>query len=229
MLYSHRDETEAHNFLDHLLDFLHLHEGASIVDVGCGQGRHSIYLAKKGFEVTGLDYAEENIEAAQHDAPENAHFIEHDMREPFPINNQDLALNIFTSFGYFNSEADDIQTIKNICHSLRDQSYAVIDFLNANSVINSLVPKETVEQDGVIFNIGRFIENNTVYKNIDVKDGAEEHHYQERVKLLSLNDFKKYFKETCFILQDVFGNYKLEDYHENTSDRLIMILKKVEN
>ncbi|MGZ5243980.1 MAG: class I SAM-dependent methyltransferase [Bacteroidia bacterium] len=229
LLYSHRDETEAHNFLDNLLAYIHLPKNASIVDVGCGQGRHSIYLAKKGFNVTGLDYAEENIADAEADAPENAKFMLHDMRQPFPIKNQDLALNVFTSFGYFNSEEEDTQTIINICDSLHNKGYAVIDFFNAKQVEKWLVPTETIIREGVKFEINRTIDDRNVLKTIHVYDGDEEHHYQERVKLLTLNDFKKYFTSTCFVLQDVFGNYKLEPYDENTSERLIMVLQKVES
>ncbi|RYD82880.1 MAG: class I SAM-dependent methyltransferase [Sphingobacteriales bacterium] len=229
LLYCNRDEEEAQNFLDNLLAYLHLPENASIVDVGCGQGRHSIYLAEKGFQVTGLDYAEENIETARAEAPENAVFIEHDMREPFPVKNMDLALNIFTSFGYFNSESEDVKTVKNICNSLHNGGFAVIDFFNANKVEKNLVKSGKIEREGIVFNITKEIKDRTVYKTIEVTDGEEEHHYQERVKLLTLDDFRKYFAETCFILQDVFGNYMLEKYDENSSDRLIMVLKKVES
>lgn len=229
LLYSHRDETEAHNFLDNLLTYIHLPKNASIIDVGCGQGRHSHYLASKGFYVTGLDYAEENIEEARADAPENAKFILHDMRKPFPVKGKDLALNVFTSFGYFNSAEEDTQTIINICNSLHNKAYAVIDFLNAKQVEKSLVPEETIIREGIKFKINRTIEDRNVVKTIHVYDGAEEHHYQERVKLLTLADFKKYFASTCFVLQDVFGNYKLEPYDENTSERLIMVLQKVES
>ncbi len=228
LLYSHRDETEAQKFLDNLLAYIHLPENASIVDVGCGQGRHSNYLAAKGFNVTGLDYAEENIEAARREAPANAQFIEHDMREPFPVQNKDLALNVFTSFGYFNAEEEDIQTIKNICNALRNNGFAVIDFLNAKHVENTLVQAETIYKGDVAFRILREIKDKTVFKTINVRHGDEEHHYQERVKLLTLADFKRYFAETCFVLLDVFGSYKLEPYDEQNAARLIMILQKRE-
>lgn len=229
LLYSHRDEEEAQHFLDNLLNYLHLEKGVRIVDVGCGQGRHSVYLAEKGFDVTGLDYAEENIEAARENAPENAHFIEHDMREPFPVKNIDLAVNVFTSFGYFNSAEEDVRTVKNICNSLHNYGYAVIDFLNAKQVESKLVRTEEIIREGVKFCINREVKDRTVFKNIDVTDGDEVHHYQERVKLLTLQDFKNYFAETCFVLKDIFGNYRLEPYDENHSERLIMVLQKVES
>src|SRR5687768_8108297 len=62
ILYSHRDNLEASNFLNNLISFVKPSRGARILDVACGKGRHSIYLNDQGFDVTGFDLSEQSIE-----------------------------------------------------------------------------------------------------------------------------------------------------------------------
>ncbi|MEP2509893.1 MAG: methyltransferase domain-containing protein, partial [Reichenbachiella sp.] len=64
ILYKHRDYEEAAKFLDHLINYFKIVPNSKILDLACGKGRHSIYLNKKGFDVTGVDLSEENIKFA---------------------------------------------------------------------------------------------------------------------------------------------------------------------
>src|SRR5690349_12033250 len=56
-LYAHRDDAEAAGFIDALMARLRPERAAAMLDLGCGAGRHSRYLATKGYAVTGLDLA----------------------------------------------------------------------------------------------------------------------------------------------------------------------------
>src|SRR5262245_51810521 len=82
-LNSYRHDAEAAEFIDALIDRLEPEKGASILDLGCGSGRHSKYLAAKGFSVTGVDLSGESINEAKRSERPGLHFIEHDMRVPF--------------------------------------------------------------------------------------------------------------------------------------------------
>ena len=82
-LYRHRDGKEAQCFIDALLNELSPPQNSSMLDAGCGSGRHSKYLASKGFNVTGFDLALSSIMEATKYAKENLHFYQHDMRLPF--------------------------------------------------------------------------------------------------------------------------------------------------
>ena len=64
LLYANRDNKEAAEFIDKLIDHLKPAPGATMLDVACGKGRHSIHLAEKGFDVTGIDLSEESIAEA---------------------------------------------------------------------------------------------------------------------------------------------------------------------
>ncbi|MGZ4035978.1 MAG: class I SAM-dependent methyltransferase, partial [Bacteroidia bacterium] len=83
LLYKNRDYSEAELFIDNLLSFLKPEQGARFLDIGCGKGRHSIYLNKKGFDVTGIDLAENSISCAKQSENEHLHFYVHDMRKIF--------------------------------------------------------------------------------------------------------------------------------------------------
>jgi 2-polyprenyl-3-methyl-5-hydroxy-6-metoxy-1,4-benzoquinol methylase len=84
MLYKHRNNNEASLFLNNLISFLKIPGGSSFLDCGCGKGRHSLYLAEKGYEVTGMDISEQNIQEAKRFEKANLSFYVHDMRNlPF--------------------------------------------------------------------------------------------------------------------------------------------------
>src|SRR6478672_3330679 len=82
-LYFHRDKTEAAAFINKLIEHLQPPPNVSMLDVACGKGRHSLQLAQKGFDVTGIDLSSDSIQEALRNESENLHFYMHDMRLPF--------------------------------------------------------------------------------------------------------------------------------------------------
>ncbi len=81
----------------------------------------------------GADLSENSIAAASEFANDKLHFKVHDMREPFE-EKFDAVFNLFTSFGYFESDDDNLTTLKAIKESLTEYGFAVIDFMNVNSM-----------------------------------------------------------------------------------------------
>ena len=100
VLYQNRDEYEAQEFVEKLVDYLQPMAGSKMLDIACGRGRHSRFLASKGFDVTGIDISFDSIAYAKQFEGDNLHFYQHDMRLPSWINYFDYAFNFFTSFGY---------------------------------------------------------------------------------------------------------------------------------
>ena len=86
LLYQHRDEEEALEFIHTLIQYLKPPPSSTMVDIACGKGRHSKALAEMGFEVTGIDLSAASIDEALQDENERLHFYQHDMRLPFWIN-----------------------------------------------------------------------------------------------------------------------------------------------
>ena len=224
ILYKERNYREAQVFMDNLTHYLNLPEKATVLDLACGKGRHSIYLNQLGFTVLGADLSENSIAEANKNANETLHFKVHDMREPFE-EKFDAIFNLFTSFGYFENDDDNLTTLKAIKESLSDYGFAVIDFMNVSQVIETLVPEEIKTMEGIDFHIKRYLKENHIYKEIDFEDQGQKFHFTEKVKALTLKDFEDLMEEAGIYLLDIFGDYKLKKFHKTESERLIMIFK----
>jgi len=136
ILYKHRDCEEAKLFIDNLISFLKLPASARILDCGCGRGRHSIYLAEKGFDVTGIDLSEKNIQSVKDSERKKLAFYTHDIRKKFRINYYDVSLSLFTSFGYFENDYENNKMIKSISSSLKKEVLKFLKFLKVLKVLN---------------------------------------------------------------------------------------------
>lgn len=224
ILYKDRDYAEAQLFMDNLTEYLNLPEEAKILDLACGKGRHSIYLNQLGYDVTGADLSENSIKAASDYANEKLYFKVHDMRIPFD-EKYDAIFNLFTSFGYFEDDADNLITLKAIRDSLTEYGFAVIDFMNVDFVLENLIPEETKTVEGIEFHIKRYEKDNHIYKEISFSDQGKEFHFTEKVQALRLSDFEKMMEDADIHLLDVFGDYKLRKFYKTQSERLIMIFK----
>lgn len=222
ILYKDRDHREAALFMNQLTSFLNLKPKDTILDLACGKGRHAKYLYKQGFDVTGVDLSEESIQYAKQYEKPGLHFEVHDMCLPYP-KKFDAVFNLFTSFGYFKNEIDNLRTIKAIKTELKPEGCGVIDFLNVELAIKKMVPSEKKKMGNILFHIEKYVEAGYIIKNIRFNDKGKDYFYTERVKALTLEDFKNYFKEANVELKEVFGNYKLDDFDKNTSERLILI------
>ena len=224
ILYKERNYREAQLFMDTITHYLNLPEKAKVLDLACGKGRHAIYLNQLGFDVVGADLSENSIAEATKNTNDTLHFQVHDMREPYD-EKFDAIFNLFTSFGYFENEADNLKTLIAIKESLSEYGFAVIDFMNVNQVIENLVAEETKIVDEITFHIKRSHVDHFIIKEIDFEDEGETYHFTEKVSAFTLDDFQSMMDEAGIYLLDTFGDYKLKKFHKKDSERLIMIFK----
>ena len=154
ILYKDRNHREAAMFMNTLTSYLNLKKKDTILDLACGRGRHAKYLYRQGFDVTGVDLSTESIEYAKQYEKSRLHFEVHDMCLPYP-KKFDAVFNLFTSFGYFENEIDNLRTIKAIKAELNPNGYGVIDFLNAELAIANLVPSEKKKVGDIVFYLER--------------------------------------------------------------------------
>jgi SAM-dependent methyltransferase len=226
ILYQNRDVQEAEAFLDRLLAYLHPKPHEKVLDLACGKGRHAMYLHQKGFDVTGLDLSAKSIAHAKLYESEHLHFDVHDMRLVYKQNHFDFILNLFTSFGYFNNETENVVALDATAKSLKPGGKLVIDFMNTDKIISNLVAEEEKEVHGINFRILRGVENGFIVKTIRFCDEGETYQFEERVRALREEDFLEYFKMVQLRLVEVFGNYNLNPFDREKSDRMIFVLKK---
>ena len=224
ILYKDRDDTEAQAFMDMLSSYLNLPEHGTILDLACGKGRHARYLNKIGYDVTGVDLSENSINFAKQFENNRLQFEVHDMCKPYH-KQFDAVFNLFTSFGYFDDDADNLETIKSIKTNLNASGFGVIDFMNSEFVIDNLVPEEVKTVDGIDFHLKRYVEDGYIIKDITFTADDKVYNFQERVRGFTLADFKALFEQADVYLLDVFGDYKLRKFNAKTSERLVMIFK----
>jgi SAM-dependent methyltransferase len=224
-LYNYRSEEEAQVFIEGLVDFLALEPRSKVLDLACGKGRHARTLHALGLNVLGTDLSPESIAFANESAENGLKFMVQDMREPLPNKSFDAVFNLFTSFGYFDSTIENQRVIDAINSMLKPGGIVVIDFLNAQRVINTLVLSEEVQRGALTFKIRREITGGKVIKHIDFTDKGKDFHYTEQVQLLGLSDFEVLLNRD-FIMLHIFGNYALDAFNPSTSPRLIIIAQK---
>ena len=224
ILYKHRDDSEARLFIRNMLKFLDLQKDDLLLDLACGKGRHAIYLNALGFDVIGADLSKNNIEEAKRFENDRLKFVVHDMRLPFKRKYKAI-FNLFTSFGFFEDDNEDIAILRNIKNALAPGGIAVIDFMNAKQVISNLVVSEEQFLENIHFKISRYVEGGFIVKKINFEADGRSHTYYEKVKNIDLMKIKSYAKTVDFKIKHIFGNYQLDPFDEHTSDRLILVLE----
>jgi SAM-dependent methyltransferase len=232
ILYKNRNTQEAHFLIKNLVNLLIPDKNSLILDLGCGSGRHSIELNKMGYKVDGIDLSTKSLEIAKPFENSRLKFIRADFRKLDFENKYDFILNLFTSFGYFDKENEHAQVFKQIFKSLKNNGHFVIDFLNTKKAVKNISktnPQQTIHIDNIEFRIKKTYDNNFIYKNIEIVDSEKKISFSEKVKILTLDKFLKYFEGLNIHLEYQFGDYKLSNFDENNSDRLILIFKKKNN
>lgn len=225
ILYKNRNEKEAEFFIDNLFKKFSIPSKSKILDLACGKGRHAIFMNKKSVSVIGTDLSQNSIIEAKKQENENLTFLVQDMRKPMD-KTFDFVFNLFTSIGYFENVNDNNLVFESVNKMLQPNGFFIIDFMNAKKVINELVAFETKNIDNIYFEIKKEVKNKTILKHITFDDKNIRHHYTEKVSILYIDDFIKMTQNTTLKLVETFGNYNLDSFDENNSDRLILAFQK---
>lgn len=230
LLYQHRDMEEANAFIKTLINYLKPETGCKMLDIACGKGRHSIALAEMGFNVTGIDLSSESIAEAKSHESNHLHFYEHDMRLPFREHFFNYAFNFFTSFGYFVTRQEHDQAIHSMSKSLVENGVMVIDYLNVQFAEQQDGLEFTKTIGDVHFHISKWHDEHHFFKQIKITDSENinpKYLYTERVAKFDLDDFSEMLSTANMEIVQVFGDYHLNPFNVQTSPRLIIIAKKL--
>ncbi|HZG87110.1 class I SAM-dependent methyltransferase [Paenibacillus sp.] len=223
-VYKHRDVKGAEHEVRAMSAWLRLPPRASVLDLCCGTGRHSVVLRRLGYSVVGVDLSETLLAVARKREPNGIRWVRGDMRAVPLAERFDAVLNLFTSFGYFESDAENEKVLREMHRLLRPGGRFVIDFLNPSYTKEHLVPRSTKRDGPLYIEETRTIQAGCVVKTIRVSErGASARTYEERVKLYELSDFVRMLKGAGLTLLRAFGDYDGSDYEEARSKRLILV------
>lgn len=230
-LYAYRDDSEAKRLVKWITTRFPPERFTKTLDMGCGRGRHAIFLAQNGYHVTGVDLSSQAIgkarQKAENENVSGVTFEVGDMRiwrgGPF-----DLVCNLFTSFGYFENDVDNINVAQNMIDNLDERGFLVMDYLNQKYVRRNLVPEETLEIEGMTCHITREIRKDMVVKTLSFSpgDSEKEHQFQERVKMYDEEWFRSMFRGLGLTGFSFFGDYDGERFDPDRSPRLLMVVER---
>ncbi|MEK3720891.1 class I SAM-dependent methyltransferase [Paenibacillus sp. FSL H8-0034] len=227
LVYKHRDMQGAYNEVKGMIEWLKLDQGAEVLDLCCGMGRHSMALTDCGYKVTGIDLSGVLLkEAVRLDTQQKVQWIQGDMRD-VQINQQfDAVVNLFTSFGYFEEDAENEKVLQEIYRLLKPsgQGQFIIDFLNPEFVERNLVPFSKRTEGSSTIEETRKIEDGFVRKTIVVSEpGAEDRSYLEQVKLYHQEAFLTMLDRVGLEVLHVYGAYDASPYDKTESKRMIFV------
>jgi len=238
-LYKHRDDNDAKKIVSLITKHIKLEKDAKVLDLPCGNGRHSLLFAKNGFDVTGIDLSDFLIcQAKKKLAKEYSayksklHFENGDMRnfsgKLRHKNKFSLAVNLFTSFGYFEKHSENEKVIRSISNSLQSNGWFVFDFLNREYLRRNLVSFDKKKVNGKLILQHRYIKGNFIYKKIFLigKSLADVNEFTERVYLYSLKQMEKMFERSSLKIKNIFGDYAGSKFNIKASPRLIIFARK---
>lgn len=226
LVYKHRDLQGAYEEVRRMMEWLELPEGAEVLDLCCGMGRHSMALHRFGFQVTGVDLSEVLLaEARKLDGEGEVRWIRGDMRSVPLTESFDAVVNLFTSFGYFSDSADNEQVLKEIRRLLKPGGRFIIDYLNPAYVAAHLVPHSVRTEDEITIEERRRIEDGFVRKTIVLQDERNrgERVYEEQVKLIDRDTFLTMLNRAGLVVDAVYGGYDASPYEPADSKRMIFV------
>jgi SAM-dependent methyltransferase len=201
--------------------------GAKVLDIACGKGRHSLTLAHLGFDVTGIDLSKHNIEYAKQFESPTLHFVMGDMRDVYQPDTFDYALNLFSSFGYFDDDKEDYKAINAFAHNLKPGGILLLDYLNSECTVKKMKERDILQRGDIQFHLQKKIENGFIKKKIEFLDKGVHYSYKEQLKMINLYTFKQMMSEAGLEMMQLFGDYDLSAFDPSSSMRLIMVAKRI--
>ncbi len=206
-LYPHRDSEDARRAVALVRRVAPWKAGALVLDLACGAGRHAAELEQAGAHVVGLDLSPAMLHRAR--LRTRADLVRGDMRRlPFRPGSFAVAVNLFTSFGYFRDDGEHGLVVRQVAEALAPAGHFMLDYLNAEQVRRELRrdTEEIAEVPTAILVRRRFSEEGRyVIKEIEMRD--EGRSFQERVRLFTAAELTTLLEANGFRVVARFGDY----------------------
>jgi SAM-dependent methyltransferase len=205
-LYAHRNEEDARRAVALIRNVVPWGAGDRILDLACGPGRHAEALAHWGAQVVGFDLSRAMLRRARERG--GVALVRGDMRAlPFQSGSFALAVNLFTSFGYFLDDEEHGRVVQQVAAALAPGGHFVLDYLNAEHVRRTLKVTERAVGPGGDVLVRRRIDGDSRYviKEIELRD--EGRRFQERVRLYGPDELAALFGAAGLSVVARFGDY----------------------
>jgi len=209
-------------------------EGQTVLDFCCGPGRHSVVIAKKGIQVTGVDKTPFLLKKAKEKAYAEhveVEWILEDMRNFVRPNTYNLVLSMLTSLGYFDDKQEDIVVLENMYQSLKSGGICVLDMMGREVLVRDFHPTVSEKHpDGSILVQRREIFDEWSRlrnERILIQDGKA-WLFTFHQTIYSGQELKDRLLQVGFAKVKLFGNLDGDEYGPNASRLVAVAWKKGE-
>lgn len=216
--------------VDRLVELLQLRPGAKVLDLCCGVGRHSLELARRGYEVTGFDRTADFLEQARAAAQTeglSVDLVQGDMRRFCALEEFDAVVNLYTSFGYFEDPHDDKRTALNAYASLKRGGKLLVEMMGKEVLARIFQPRDWHERDGRLFL--REVEVTQDWSWIKNRwvlfEGGERKEFRFGHRVYSAVELTGLLKRCGFAEVEVFGSLAGAPY-DHQAQRLVTVAVK---
>jgi SAM-dependent methyltransferase len=224
-------ESQASKEVESIIKMLALKSKAKILDLCCGYGRHSIELAQKGFEITGYDLSDFFLEKAKKDSTTlglKIEFVKGDMRK-LPFDGRfDAVVNLFTSFGFFDDEKDDLKVLKGVGRALKPKGLFLLDLKNREQLIRNFQRRRWhPEKDFIMLEDNFFDLFTSRWESTRtlLLENGKKREYSFSLRLYTFAEILDLLKKAGFVLESVYGDFDFGEYCLD-SPRMILISRK---
>ncbi len=216
--------------IDKIISLLKIEQGVHILDLCCGVGRHSLELARRGFQVTGVDRTQNYLEQASAQAGKEGleiEFIRSDMRTFLRPDTFNVVINLYTSFGYFEDPEEDRQVALNIYHSLKSGGVFIIETHGKETLARIFQENNWHEENGILVLQEHTVKNNWSWMDnrwIIIKDDKYTE-FKVTHRLYAATEMVSLLTGCGFNNINIYGNLAGSPYDHKAS-RLIAVARK---
>ncbi len=212
---------------------LDLKAGARVLDLCCGQGRHSVLFAGRGFQVTGLDLNPAYLELAQQSARAanvTLKTIAADMRQ-IPFEDRfDAIVNMYSSFGYLESETEDRKVLESAAKALKSGGRLMLDMLNREWAVANYIQNDWHSGgDGTLYVERRDLDLASSRMHVKFTiigpHGGRRDSVGHHIRLYTLTETTRLLQQVGLNVTGVFGGFDAEAYAIGTR-RMIVLAQK---
>ena len=215
--------------VDFIVKALDLPAGAKVLDLCCGQGRHSLELARRGFQVVGVDLSEALLYAARKRAESeglSVTFLHCDMREIDFADEFDAFINMFTSFGYLESEAEDEKVLGKVAQALKSGGKFLLDVVNRDRLVRDFQAREwhAADEGWLVLEERTFdhLSGRMETRWVCVARDGVRYERLSSVRLYTTSELRTMLERAGLKVTNLFGDYDGSPYSWD-SQRLIVV------
>lgn len=218
---------EAAGNIDGLIELVAMPEQGAVLDLCCGPGRYTVPLARRGYRMTSVDrtpYLLNRLRAHCKELYLEPEIIESDMREFVRRDSFDIAINMMTSFGYFDDSDDDRRVLENVLASLKPGGRFLLDFMSPVWLAAHFIRRDWLEHDGrIMLEERKFSEDMEWLTNYwTVIDGAERYHFELGLRMYFPPQVKALLYSVGFSDVRLFSTFTGESFDRNNARCIVV-------